>query len=113
METNCYIDLLVVIPSQKLAFVIENKFHAIESHGQLEDYLTYARSHVEELRASALRTDQKAKNAFSHSVLVASVLNGPITTFCTAAPTNRRFLFHLRQTAIPNEPKTFISLKAI
>ncbi|MFB5934813.1 PD-(D/E)XK nuclease family protein [Peribacillus castrilensis] len=47
-ETNRYIDLLVVVPSQKLVLVIENKFHAAESHGQLEDYLTYARNHYEE-----------------------------------------------------------------
>ena len=36
------------------------------------------------LWAAALQTDQKAKNAFCHSVSVASVLNGPITTVCTA-----------------------------
>ncbi|WP_332698927.1 PD-(D/E)XK nuclease family protein [Halalkalibacter lacteus] len=47
-ETNRYIDLLVVVPSQRLVFVIENKFHAGESHGQLEDYLTYARSYFGE-----------------------------------------------------------------
>lgn len=39
---NRYIDLLVVVPSQRIVLVIENKFHAGESQGQLEDYLTYA-----------------------------------------------------------------------
>jgi hypothetical protein len=47
-ETNRYIDLLVVVPSQKLVIVIENKFHAAESIGQLEDYLTYVRNRFEE-----------------------------------------------------------------
>jgi hypothetical protein len=46
------------------------------------------------LRASfgrqALRTDQKAKNAFCHSVRVASILNGPITTVCTASRRTER-----------------------
>ena len=36
------------------------------------------------LWAAALQTEQKAKNAFCHSVRVASVLNGPITKVCTA-----------------------------
>jgi hypothetical protein len=36
------------------------------------------------LWAVALQTDQKAKDAFCHSVRVASALNGPITTVCTA-----------------------------
>lgn len=39
---NRYIDFLVVVPSQRIVLVIENKFHAGESQGQLEDYLTYA-----------------------------------------------------------------------
>ncbi|MGG1401586.1 PD-(D/E)XK nuclease family protein [Bacillus salipaludis] len=43
-DTNRYIDLLLVVPSQKLVLVIENKFHASESIGQLEDYLNYARN---------------------------------------------------------------------
>jgi hypothetical protein len=42
-ETNRYIDLLIIVPSQKLVLLIENKFHAGESLGQLEDYLSYAR----------------------------------------------------------------------
>lgn len=42
-ENNRYIDLLIVVPSQKLVIVIENKFHAGESLGQLEDYLTFVR----------------------------------------------------------------------
>lgn len=46
-ETNRYIDVLVVVPSQKLVLVIENKFHATETHGQLIDYLTYARNNFE------------------------------------------------------------------
>ncbi|MFP5114751.1 hypothetical protein ACSU64_20550 [Bacillaceae bacterium C204] len=44
--------------------------------------------------AAALRSDQKGKASFYHSVRVASALNGPITTVCTA------------NAAIPNEPKT-------
>jgi hypothetical protein len=46
-ETNRYIDLLLVSPSQKIVLVIENKFHATESDGQLLDYLTYARHHYQ------------------------------------------------------------------
>jgi hypothetical protein len=46
-ETNRYIDLLIVVPSQELVIVIENKFHAAESLGQLEDYLTYVRNRFE------------------------------------------------------------------
>jgi PD-(D/E)XK nuclease superfamily len=42
-DTDRFIDLLVVVPSQQLVLVIENKFHAGESEGQLEDYLHYAR----------------------------------------------------------------------
>lgn len=42
-STNRYIDLVVTIPSQKLVLVIENKFHASESEGQLIDYLNYVR----------------------------------------------------------------------
>jgi hypothetical protein len=42
--TGRYIDLLVVVPSQKLVLVIENKYHASESIGQLEDYINCARS---------------------------------------------------------------------
>lgn len=41
-NTNRLIDLLVVIPTLKLVLVIENKFHAAESVGQLEDYLAFA-----------------------------------------------------------------------
>lgn len=41
-KNNRFIDLLVVVPSQKLVFLIENKFHATESKGQLRDYLDYA-----------------------------------------------------------------------
>lgn len=47
-ETYRSIDLLVVVPSQRLVLVIENKFHAGESIGQLEDYLTYARNKYEQ-----------------------------------------------------------------
>lgn len=43
-KTNRFIDLLVIIPSQKLVLVIENKFHASESEGQLDDYLHYVRN---------------------------------------------------------------------
>lgn len=43
-NTNRMIDLLVHVPSQKLVLVIENKFHAGESDGQLADYLAYARA---------------------------------------------------------------------
>lgn len=39
---NRYIDIVVVVPSQRIVLVIENKFHAGESQGQLEDYLTFA-----------------------------------------------------------------------
>ncbi|WP_341201111.1 PD-(D/E)XK nuclease family protein [Planomicrobium okeanokoites] len=42
-HTNRLIDLLVHVPSQKLVLVIENKFHAGESDGQLADYLAYAK----------------------------------------------------------------------
>lgn len=42
-HTNRLIDLLVHVPSQKLVLVIENKFHAGESDGQLVDYLAYAK----------------------------------------------------------------------
>lgn len=42
-HTNRYIDIIVVVPSQKLVLVIENKFHASESLGQLDDYLEYAK----------------------------------------------------------------------
>lgn len=42
-RTNRLIDLLVHVPSQKLVLVIENKFHAGESDGQLADYLAYAK----------------------------------------------------------------------
>lgn len=45
--TGRYIDLLVVVPSQNLVLVIENKYHAGESIGQLEDYLNYARNTYE------------------------------------------------------------------
>jgi PD-(D/E)XK nuclease superfamily len=47
IETNRYIDLLIIVPSQKLVLLIENKFHAGESLGQLEDYLSYARKRFE------------------------------------------------------------------
>ncbi|MBT2691776.1 PD-(D/E)XK nuclease family protein [Bacillus sp. ISL-55] len=43
-HTSRYIDLVVVLPSHKLVLVIENKFHAFESLGQLDDYLEYART---------------------------------------------------------------------
>ena len=43
-HTNRMIDLLVHVPSQKLVLVIENKFHAGESDGQLADYLAYAKA---------------------------------------------------------------------
>lgn len=57
--------------------------------------------------AAALQTDQKAKNAFCHSVRVASALNGPITTVCTA----NAYIPYVpvpftAYAAIPNEPKT-------
>jgi hypothetical protein len=42
-HTNRYIDIVVVVPSQKIVLVIENKFHASESMGQLDDYLEYAK----------------------------------------------------------------------
>ncbi|MCQ6265126.1 PD-(D/E)XK nuclease family protein [Fictibacillus sp. WQ 8-8] len=42
--TGRYIDLVVVDTTQKLVLVIENKFHTGESLGQLDDYITYARS---------------------------------------------------------------------
>ncbi|MBZ5201567.1 PD-(D/E)XK nuclease family protein [Planomicrobium chinense] len=42
-HTNRSIDLLVHVPSQKLVLVIENKFHAGESDGQLADYLEFAK----------------------------------------------------------------------
>jgi hypothetical protein len=45
--TKRFIDLLLVAPSQKLVIVIENKFHAAESIGQLDDYLTYAQKKYE------------------------------------------------------------------
>lgn len=47
-HTNRMIDLLVHVPSQKLVLVIENKFHAGESDGQLADYLAYAKLEFQE-----------------------------------------------------------------
>lgn len=47
-ETNRFIDLLVIVPSQKLVLVIENKFHAGESEGQLKDYINYARNRFDQ-----------------------------------------------------------------
>ncbi|MFP8782590.1 PDDEXK-like family protein [Planococcus plakortidis] len=47
-HTNRKIDLLVHVPSQKLVLVIENKFHAGESDGQLADYLAYAKAEFQE-----------------------------------------------------------------
>ncbi|WP_180956279.1 MULTISPECIES: PD-(D/E)XK nuclease family protein [unclassified Planococcus (in: firmicutes)] len=47
-HTNRMIDLLVHVPSQKLVLVIENKFHAGESDGQLVDYLAYAKAEFQE-----------------------------------------------------------------
>lgn len=47
-HTNRLIDLLVHVPSQKLVLVIENKFHAGESDGQLADYLAYAKLRFQE-----------------------------------------------------------------
>ncbi|MFY4776602.1 PD-(D/E)XK nuclease family protein [Metabacillus sp. RGM 3146] len=41
-DSNRYIDILVEIPSEKLVLLIENKFNAVESEGQLEDYLNFA-----------------------------------------------------------------------
>lgn len=49
-----YIDLLAVIPSQKLVLVIENKFHASESDGQLLEYAKYARDQYEPLGYTVL-----------------------------------------------------------
>jgi len=40
-STNRFIDIVTVTPSQKLVVVIENKYHANESDGQLNDYLRY------------------------------------------------------------------------
>lgn len=42
-STNRSIDLLLKIPSQNLIVIIENKFYAGESKGQLEDYLSYVK----------------------------------------------------------------------
>lgn len=47
-STKRLIDLLVHVPSQKLVLVIENKFHAGESDGQLADYLAYAKQRFPE-----------------------------------------------------------------
>lgn len=38
-----FIDLLLELPSQNTVLIIENKFHASESEGQLNDYLEYVR----------------------------------------------------------------------
>ncbi|WP_163103029.1 PD-(D/E)XK nuclease family protein [Peribacillus alkalitolerans] len=43
-ETGRFIDLLLVAPRHKLVLVIENKFHSSESVGQLDNYITFARS---------------------------------------------------------------------
>lgn len=48
--TNRSIDLVVVVPSQKLVLVIENKFHSLESLGQLDDYLTYAKNMYQDFK---------------------------------------------------------------
>jgi hypothetical protein len=48
--TNRSIDLVVVVPSKKLVLVIENKFHAFESLGQLDDYLTYAKNMYQDFK---------------------------------------------------------------
>lgn len=48
-HTNCYLDLLVHIPSQKLVLIIENKFHAGELVGQLENYLEYAQKRFDDV----------------------------------------------------------------
>ncbi|WP_442600034.1 PD-(D/E)XK nuclease family protein [Neobacillus sp. D3-1R] len=47
-STNRFIDLVVVVPSKKLVLVIENKYYASETLGQLEDYLSYAKGHYED-----------------------------------------------------------------
>lgn len=47
-KTNRFIDLVVVSPSLKSVFLIENKFHAAESIGQLEDYLTFIENKYKE-----------------------------------------------------------------
>lgn len=47
-HTKRLINLLVHVPLQKLVLVIENKFHAGESDGQLADYLAYAKLHFPE-----------------------------------------------------------------
>lgn len=49
-STNRSIDLVVVVPSQKLVLVIENKFHSFESLGQLDDYLTYAKNTYQDFK---------------------------------------------------------------
>ncbi|TYR72594.1 hypothetical protein FZC79_22215 [Rossellomorea vietnamensis] len=43
-DKNRFIDLVIKVPSEKLVIMIENKFHAIESEGQLEEYITYVQS---------------------------------------------------------------------
>lgn len=43
-DTNRYIDLVVAVPSQKMVILIENKFHAAESVGQLDDYLNHVKN---------------------------------------------------------------------
>ena len=49
-KTNRFIDLVVVSPSLTSVFLIENKFHAAESLGQLEDYLTFIENKYKEYR---------------------------------------------------------------
>lgn len=46
--TGRFIDLLVVLPSQKTVLVIENKFYASESDGQLKDYLIYVQARFQD-----------------------------------------------------------------
>jgi hypothetical protein len=43
-DTNRFIDLVIKVPSEKLVIMIENKFHAVESEGQLEEYISYVQS---------------------------------------------------------------------
>ncbi|TKD72214.1 PD-(D/E)XK nuclease family protein [Pseudalkalibacillus hwajinpoensis] len=46
--TGRYIDLVAKSDDQKTVFIIENKFHAGESEGQLEDYISYISTLYEE-----------------------------------------------------------------
>ncbi|MGM0840273.1 MAG: PD-(D/E)XK nuclease family protein [Bacillota bacterium] len=43
-DSNRFIDLVIKVPSEKLVILIENKFHAVEAKGQLEEYITYVQS---------------------------------------------------------------------